>query len=175
MFGFLFRGTSNFVRIPLPAKGKLYVSPMPYGPYDTANQLLGSYRRARIHAVIPLVTEDEISRKAKRNLFKAYTKAGIEILHYPVPDLTSPKREDVLAAVGALEQHLVHEGVNVAVHCNAGIGRTGVIVSCVVQRLMQLPVGEIADYLRQYMMIDMTDEQRRFVAAWCDDYAGAAG
>jgi len=170
MFGFLFRGSSNFVRIPLPAKGKLYVSPMPYGPYDTANQLLRTYRKARIKAVIPLVTEKEIEQKAKRNLFKAYTKAGIEILHYPVPDLTSPKREDVVAAVEALEQHLVVDGTNVAVHCNAGIGRTGVIVSCVVQRLLQLPVQEIADYLRQYMMIDMTDEQRRFVAAWCADY-----
>ena len=171
MFGFLFRDSTNFVRIPLPAKGKLFVSPMPYGPYDTANQLLRTYRRARIKAVIPLVTEDEIAKKAKRNLFKAYTREGIEILHYPVPDLTSPKREDVLAAVAALEEHLCVAGTNVAVHCNAGIGRTGVIVSCVVQRLMHLPVEEISDYLRQYMMIDMTDEQRRFVAAWCQDYA----
>lgn len=34
------KDSKNFVRVPLPAKGRLYASPMPYGPDDPFNQLM---------------------------------------------------------------------------------------------------------------------------------------
>jgi len=90
MFEWLFNDTGVFVRTPMAGPGALYASPMPYGPYDRLNRMLRNYRRNRVKAVVVLVTEEEIARKCRRDLLGLYEKYGMDALHFPVPDLTSP-------------------------------------------------------------------------------------
>jgi atypical dual specificity phosphatase len=55
--------------------------------------------------------------------------AGLLLFHVPLVDMEPPALEDVnrcLSAIARAHEH--HMGV--AVHCGAGLGRTGVVVAC---------------------------------------------
>jgi protein-tyrosine phosphatase len=152
-----------FLRVPLEGiAGSLYVSPMPYGPYDKYNQLLKRYVQEKIEFAIPLVTDAEIARKAKRDVLDLYRKNGIEVIRFPIEDLTSPELQKVRELVKTVAPYL-RAGAKVAVHCNAGVGRTAVIVACLVSKLLDLDGPEATRYITSLMHTQMTSSQKRVV------------
>jgi protein-tyrosine phosphatase len=155
-----------FQQIPIECGGSLFVSPMPFGPYDTLNRVMRCYRRRHVQRVIVLVTEDEIRRKCKRNLMAAYRKAGIQVAHNPVVDLTAPKVEQLEEIIDAAVDWLHSE--RIAVHCNAGVGRTGVVVGCLAARMLHLRGEQALDFVHQHMHVNLTSEQKRFINDWAD-------
>lgn len=151
-------------QIPLQTRGKLYVSPMPFGPYDRYNRLLRMYRRHRIRRAVVLLTDDEIRRKARRNLCKAYAAAGIETLHHPIADWTSPGQDVISRLIPELARLLHYE--NVVIHCNAGVGRTGIVTACLVKYLTHCTGEEALAFVKQYMQIRITTEQTLLLLKW---------
>jgi protein-tyrosine phosphatase len=148
------------IRIPLDVKGKLFVSPMPCGPYDPGNRLLKIYRQNRIQFVVMLVTDDELARKAKRDVISLYKKSGIEPIRFPIADYTSPELHAFSKVVDQVAGYL-QAGANVAVHCNAGVGRTGVMACCIVQDISTMSADKAIAHIKQHMQTNMTDEQVR--------------
>ncbi len=82
---------------------------------------LAALRRAGVRRIISLT-----SRPLEDNLL---SPSGIIALHMPLADLTAPTMEQAQAFVDALEK-LVSSGEKVAVHCGAGLGRTGTMLAC---------------------------------------------
>lgn len=151
------------VQIPLEAKGRLYVSPMPFGPYDPGNALLKIYNQRKIQFVVMLVTDVELARKAKKDVINIYKENGIEPIRFPIADYTSPELHAFSKVVDQVVGYL-KAGANVAVHCNAGVGRTGVMTGCIVRDFLGVDAEDARTYIRQYMQTNMTDEQRRLMA-----------
>ena len=150
------------VQISLGVKGKLYVSPMPYGPYDPGNALLKVYKQHRIAFAIMLVTDAELEKKAKRDLLAIYKKNNIQPLRFPIADYTSPELHAFSKTVDQVSGYL-RAGAHMAVHCNAGVGRTGVMTCSIVRDVTGKTTGEAIEYVRQFMQTNMTDEQMRLI------------
>ena len=55
--------------------------------------------------------------------------AGLMVVHEPVEDMTPPSQEQLDRIVSSIVNANKH-GMGVAVHCAAGLGRTGVILAC---------------------------------------------
>lgn len=149
-------------RIPLEVKGRLFVSPMPFGPYDPGNKLLKVYQQQRIEFAIMLVTDAELEKKAKRDLLTIYKKNNIQPIRFPIADYTSPELHTFSKTVDQVSGYL-RAGARMAVHCNAGVGRTGVMTCCIVRDIMGSNAEEAIDYVKQFMQTNMTDEQKRLV------------
>ena len=150
-----------FRRIPLSSPGHLYVSPMPFGAYDRGNRILKIYQRNRIEHVIMLVTEEELEKKARRDLKKQYSANGIPFSQFPFRDFQAPSLQAIERLVREARSRLTTQ--RIVVHCHAGVGRTAVAVSCIVMQQDGLDADEAIAHVKESMMVRMTDEQVQLV------------
>ena len=56
-------------------------------------------------------------------------EAGLFLVHVPVVDMEPPTQEELEQCLATIERANA-QGMGVAVHCGAGLGRTGVVLAC---------------------------------------------
>jgi atypical dual specificity phosphatase len=56
-------------------------------------------------------------------------ESGLMLIHEPIPDMTAPTPEQLDRLLAAIRRANEHD-MGVAVHCGAGLGRTGVVLAC---------------------------------------------
>lgn len=62
--------------------------------------------------------------------FELENGENIKLMHFPIPDMGVPQPRNAYNFVLGLKS-LLDEGEKVLVHCKAGLGRTGTILSCI--------------------------------------------
>ena len=153
-----------FSELPYGTPGRVFRSPTPGSQmFDPQDQVLDIYLANGINTVVVLNFEEEHLRYSGKNLLARYAQAGLRVIYSPVADFSAPDNghwdQALKAAVSA-----VQNGENLAIHCHAGVGRTGMFSAMMAHELLGTDADQSIAWVRQYIpyAID-TDYQKRFV------------
>jgi protein-tyrosine phosphatase len=128
--------------LPYNLPGKAYRSPMPFSAFDPYNEVFPAYLEQDISTVVLFPDDAECLVRSGRDLRKFYEQEGIQVLHLPTGDFHAPKIK-ALRQIVEEAYALLNKGNNIAVHCYAGIGRTGTFAACLARRVFGFS-GEMA-------------------------------
>jgi protein-tyrosine phosphatase len=113
---------------------RLAIMPRPRNGEWLADEISG-FRRAGIDTVVSLLEPQEVRELCLGDEPSLCEAAGIQFVSFPVPDRGVPSSPAAFARlVGTLVRQL-RSGNVVAIHCRAGIGRSGLLAGCVLGSL----------------------------------------
>ena len=138
------------IELPFGLPGRVFRSPMPFRAGDTQGDVFRQYLEQQISVVVVLVDDSECLARSGRNLRKFYESGGMEVIHLPIPDFDVPTQEALSAAVEAAQAR-ARVGKNLAVHCYAGYGRTGMFLACMARRVLGMSPYEAIEWVRSYV------------------------
>jgi len=149
--------------IPFNLPGQIYRSPMPFGDFDYGHTTLKEYRQAKIDTVVMLITPEESLIRAGRDLESLYESEGMGVIHLPIIDFDVP--EDDAAMESALDEVITQaeRGKNIAIHCFAGRGRTGMFIALLTRRILGMEGLQAINWLREFFPAVETEEQAQAV------------
>lgn len=141
---------SNLIQIPLKTAGKVFRSPMPFGRYDLQKSVFAAYLKEKVSTVVMLVSDQEALEKCGCKLKRFYLDNGIRVIYLPVADFCVPDRDELNSSVEAAFAE-ISAGRNLAVHCNAGLGRTGMFLGCLAKKALDLSGNEAILFIRSFI------------------------
>lgn len=110
---------------------------------ENVEELLDTYKKL---AIVSLNAEWEIVTGGLPHEAELKT-LGVELLRLPTPDYFPVQQRDISAAISFIEGKLA-AGVSVLVHCNAGKGRSAMVVICAVAKFLQVDVRAAYAHVR---------------------------
>jgi protein-tyrosine phosphatase len=155
---------NTITRLPFEkTTGQVYRSVMPFGWYDPEGYVYETLKREHVSTIVMLASDEEAQAKAGRNLRELYQQDGINVIQFPIEDFNTPERgelEPILEKVLAAMQ----QGENIAIHCSAGIGRTGLFAGELAKKAMNLSGKQALQWVREHIRGAVeTDDQEKFV------------
>lgn len=134
---------------------------------DHLREEVASWQRASLDIVVSLLEAQEIRALELQEEPALCAEHGIVFRHFPIPDRGIPaSQRDATALIAELGAELA-SGKAIAIHCRAGIGRTGLIAGSLLHGL-GVPGQNIFRLLSRSRGIDMPDtsEQAEWVAQY---------
>jgi protein-tyrosine phosphatase len=136
---------------------------MPFSNYDRVD-LWSSYQERGIDLVVVLTEPQEYLVYSGRDLLEFYRENDLKVLHMPIPDFGVPMDLESWESSLDLVVEEAHRGKNVAVHCLAGLGRTGTFLACLAKETFELEGDEAINWIREYLPGAMENQsQEEFV------------
>jgi len=149
--------------LPFGFSGRIFRSPMPFGPYDLHGEVYDRFCEEQIAVIVLLASDEECLHKTGCNLRVLYLKEGFQVLYLPISDFRVPTREDLEQTVQSTIAH-AQAGRHIAIHCSAGIGRTGLFTAYLAKRCLGLAGAEALQWVRRFIPRAVeTPEQQRLV------------
>ena len=119
--------TPEIYFVAVVGHGKLYVMPKPeVESLATAIRHFSNLGVTHIVSHLEKVEENELGLSGEGSLL---AEQGIELISHPIKDMNLPVQPAYTEFIVGLFQ-LLQKGANVAIHCRAGIGRTGLTSCC---------------------------------------------
>ena len=111
-----------------PWRGRLAILPRPRGG-DWLEDEVRAWRLAGVDVIVSLLTNEEVDDLDLAQEGRLCHAKGIEFLSFPIVDRGVPSQRATLDFLKKLEL-LVAGGTSIAIHCRQGIGRSALIVAC---------------------------------------------
>ena len=149
--------------------GKLAISARPRGG-DWLQDEIADWKRSGIDVVLSLLERAEEKEMNLENEAEMAQAQGIEFSSLPIPDRQPPNSEAHVTSTLDRMTKALKAGKNVLVHCRQGIGRSGLIATCLLLRKGMSP-GAAREKVTAARGVEVpeTKEQRE----WIDHYAPA--
>jgi protein-tyrosine phosphatase len=148
----------------LPSKARLWGAGRPSYPDEPPKAQavetgVLAWRESGVDLVLSLIEDWEVPRRAP-GLFEALARQRIEVQRFPIADFGVPREAP---AFGRLLRNVVDRlaaGDGILVHCNAGLGRTAVVLASILKAhgLALDPVTELRRIYRPTAMQDPVQE-----------------
>lgn len=155
--------TRALTELPFGLAGHIYRSAMPFSAFDPERLAFMEMKQNGVALIAILAEEFEYQQETAEDLKALYTEEGIEVLHLPIVDFGVPNRPDLEEALDRVLDYALN-GKNVAAHCMAGVGRTGLFMAMLARRVFGYGGKEAITWVRRYVPEAVsTADQVRFV------------
>ena len=130
---------SNIPLEPL-TKGQLWISHYPgkIGIEDKIIQAeidLSELKKKRIDIVVSLLEKEELKTLNVLTLFELIKKHKFSHYYFPIKDKSVPKNKTRLYRLLDNLCDEIHKNKKILLHCNAGLGRSGLIAALICKKL----------------------------------------
>ena len=109
---------------------RLAIMPRPRSGEWLADEIAG-WSRLGVQTVVSLLEQREVTELDLADEESLCRSANLHFISYPIPDRGVPRDSVGFSQLVAVLEGSLRSGESVAVHCRAGIGRSGLLGACV--------------------------------------------
>lgn len=141
--------------------GAIYIMPKPSGEW--LDEDIAFYGTLAVGLIVSLLEASEIDELSLRSEELVCANRGMDFRNFPIPDRGLPVRSALEKFIDELNAYL-QKDVKIAIHCRAGIGRTGLVAGCLLQKT-GITAQRAIDLLNEARGVSIpdTDEQKEFI------------
>ncbi|MBC7989881.1 MAG: dual specificity protein phosphatase family protein [Luteimonas sp.] len=146
---------------------RLALSPRPRGGEDLRAEVVG-WKNAGVGIVVSLLEATEVRELELREEPSLCRELGLAFHSFPIRDRGAPESVRELSALIAELHRQLLAGTAIAIHCRAGIGRTGLVAGSLLRRL-GFPTSEVFHLLSRSRGVAVPDTEAQ--VQWVEKYA----
>jgi len=137
---------TNITNIPFGFSGQIYRSAKPFNLPSWHEKLTNLH----IDTIVLLLTPEETYINPTLDLKKWYEEHHFNVIYFPIKDFSTPENESLDKMLDQVSQ-LASDNKNIVIHCKAGIGRTGLVCSCLAKKVFDCTGIEAINWVRKFI------------------------
>jgi predicted protein tyrosine phosphatase len=159
--------------VPCPVAGRLWIMPCP--PADHLAEVLDDLRANGVTHLLSMLPGAEADALGMRREAELCAARDMVFLSHPIADFGLPEQSGFAKLIAQVTE-LLQGGQNVAVHCRAGIGRSGMVAACSLVALgLAAPLAQAEVSKARGVAIPDTVEQGAFISLFAQTVKRGSG